>query len=156
MTFGEARTIIRKHYDMWAAAAKLHEVLEAAEKGESLLTVLNEEKVNREKRLVNLEKEYAAKKADYTTAMSKMDFDMAQVRKELLDAQEQAQLEAVASGTSHKERVAVLSKEYEDAKVKYATEMKQLASETVIVKARLQKLQAEFAATKEQISNLLK
>ena len=156
MTFGEARAIIRKHYDMWAAAAKLHEVLEAAEKGESLLTVLNEEKINREKRLVSLEKEYTAKKADYTAAMSKMDFDMAQVSKEVLGAQERAQLEAVASETSHKERVELLSKEYEDAKVKHIAEMKQLTNEVALVKAKLQKLQAEFATTKEQISNLLK
>ena len=156
MTFGEARAIIRKHYDMWAAAAKLHEVLEAAEKGEALLAPLNEEISNREKRLMNLEKAYTAKKADYTAAVDKMDFDMAQVRKALLGAQEQAQSESSALLVSHKERVDLLSKEYEDAKVEHGAQMKQLANEATLAKAKLQKLQAEFAATKEQISNLLK
>mgnify|MGYP001572389274 CR=1 FL=1 len=76
MTYAEARQIMRKHYDMWSAAANLHEVLEKAAEAETFLSRSKAAVAESETRLNGLETQFQEKTVLYQATLESMEADL--------------------------------------------------------------------------------
>ena len=76
MTYADARQIMRKHYDMWSAAANLHEVLEKAAEAETFLSRSKAAVAEGETRLNGLEAQFQEKTVLYQAALESMESDL--------------------------------------------------------------------------------
>ena len=82
MTYADARQIMRKHYDMWSAAANLHEVLEKAAEAETFLSRSKAAVAEGETRLNGLEAQFQEKTVLYQAALESMESDLRTRRSE--------------------------------------------------------------------------
>ena len=82
MTYAEARQVMRKHYDMWSAAANLHEVLEKAAEAETFLSRSKAAVAEGETRLNGLEAQFQEKTVLYQAALESMESDLRTRRSE--------------------------------------------------------------------------
>ena len=154
MTYAEARGIIRKHYDMWSAAAKLHEVLEKASEAETFLARSDAEIAGRSKRITDLDAQGEAATVLYNSNLAQMKEELTKVGEDLSFAKANMKAQTEALETSYQEQSTAWAKSLSDLTVAHDVRMKELGKEAEAAQIKLRKLQDEFAAAKKQITDL--
>ena len=155
MTFSEARTIIRKHYDMWSAAAKLHEVLETAASAEAYLASAGEAVSASKERLRILDEEYTNKAEKYNAKLAELDKSVKDRATQLTTVSADAQAQEVAMNEAVRTHKAALVADLESAKISHAAAIQIMIKEGKDIQERLQAVRDEFAATKKKFSDLI-
>lgn len=156
MSYAEARQIIRKHYDSWQAAGRLHEVLEKAEGAESFLATVDRDIKAKEAKLKEISTQVTKSLAESNAKLVKLATD------------EQAKMAGLER--SHKDKVMAYSKiesdyqlqldrmkaEVNQAGVDRDKQLGNMLDEIQKIMAKRDKLQAELDGVKSKFAELVK
>lgn len=156
MTYGEARQIIRKHYDMWQAAQKLHEVLEKASQAESFLSSVEGDIRAKEARLVELDGQVKAQLIEANEKLAKLALDYQTKSDQLELAHKDKVMSLNSLENDYRASLAQVKDDLARAQADRDSQMAKMLDEIQAVMAKRDNLQAELDSVKAKFADLVK